>query len=205
MARAESWRGSPTATSHWEFSRLLRELKPSQKKDVFYDLGCGYAFPCIWIAPKVKLAVGIENFGPRHKRAVSNVRKSGLGNIRIFKKSFQSVPLNEATIIHCVVLLSLPEYKKIEHESVYGTILALCYPPMYPIKARKIDGYYLMKVPLERVKDSNEYARIISGRKNATIEEIQNSFFPNRLDSRNLKWQISHADYVWKKLKTEST
>jgi hypothetical protein len=181
--------------------RLIKTLRPS-KKDTFYDLGSGYAYPCIWIAPKVKLAVGIENFWPRYKRALLNVKKSGLKNIQIIKKSFQKVSLADASIIHCVILLSLTEYRKIENETRPGTTLVLCYPPMFPIKSSKRGGYFLVKFPLARVASANEYARIISGRKNAAIEEIQNSFFPSRLDLRSLKWQISHADYVWEKLKS---
>lgn len=178
----------------------MKALRPSPSKDVFYDLGCGYAFPCIWIAPKVKRAVGIENFGPRYKRAVINAKKSGYENIRIIKRSFQRVPLRDASLIHCVILLSLREYKKMEMETRPGTQLALCYPPMYPIKPEKIARYYLMKFPLSRVKDENEYARIITGRKSATIEHIHDSL--DTFDSRSLKWQTSHADYIWKKIKS---
>jgi hypothetical protein len=177
--------------------RVVRDLSPS-RKDVFYDLGCGYAFPCIWIAPNLKLAVGIENFWPRYKRALNNVEKSGLGNVRIIKKSFQTVSMKDATIIYSVILLSLKEYRKIQLETRRGAKLVLCYPPMYPIKSRKKDGYYFMDVPFSRVKDENEYARIISGRRSANIKDIHSLF--SRSDSMSLKWQISHADYTWAKL-----
>ncbi len=197
MVRAERWRGSPTATSHEEFMRVVKDLRPS-RSDVFYDLGCGYAYTCIWIAPKVRRAVGIENFWPRYKRALNNVEKSGRGNIRIVKKSFQTVSLKDATIIYSVILLSLKEYRKIQLETRRGAKLVLCYPPMYPINSWKKDGYYFMRVPFTRVKDETEYARIISGRRDATIKDIHSRF--NRFDSVSLKWQISHADYIWAKL-----
>lgn len=197
MARAESWRGSPTATSRGEFAHLVRVLRP-KKTDVFYDLGCGYALPCIWIAPKVKKAVGIENFVPRYRRAASNVRKSGHQNIRIIKSSFQSVPLVDATIIHCVILLGLSEYRRIESEAK-GSTLALCYPPMYPIKSRRSHGYYLMKVPFSRVANEDEYARIISGRRGATMKDVYAML--KKWDSKSLRWQVSHGDYLWSKLK----
>jgi hypothetical protein len=175
----------------------MRVLRP-RANDVFYDLGCGYALPCIWIAPKVKRAVGIENFAPRYHRAVSNVKKSGLDNIRIIKRSFQKVPLADATIIHCVILLGLSEYRRIGREAK-GATLALCYPPMYPIKSRKTRGYYLMKVPFSSVSDENEYAGIICGRRDATIKDVHAML--NKWDSKSLRWQISHGDYIQEKLK----
>jgi hypothetical protein len=167
---------------------------------VFYDLGCGYALPCIWIADRVGAAVGIENFAPRYRRALVNVRKSGKSNVRIIKKSFQNVNLTDATIVHCVILLGLKEYKKIQSETPSNARLVLCYPPMFPIKAVRKGSYYLIKLPYRRVKSEQEYATIITGRKNSTIRDVK-ALFRSRVDSRSLKWQLSHSNYIWSKLR----
>jgi tRNA G46 methylase TrmB len=89
LGRAAYWRGSPEATKKREFLKLVNYLRPSPSKDVFFDLGCGYGNPCIWIADWVKWAFGFETYVPRYRRARMNVEKSRLINVSILRKNFE--------------------------------------------------------------------------------------------------------------------
>lgn len=198
MARAEAWRGSPTATTRRQFLQLLRIIKPSKKRDVFYDIGCGYAHPCIWISPHVKAAVGIENFPPRYREAIRRVRRSGLGNVKILKGNVEAASYRRATIVYSVITLDLHFFSKVQRETKPGTLIALCYPPPYPIRATRKGEYFIMKTPLQRVRGEKEYATIFTGRKRAEIGDVL-ELLP-RIYSKHLEWQISHADSNWKKL-----
>ena len=198
MVRAEPWRGSPTATTRTQLMRLVRILRPSKERDVFYDVGCGYARPCIWIAGRVKLAVGIENFEPRYREALRRVERSGLRNITILKRSLEKASYGDATMIYSVIALDFNFFRKVLAECMPGTVVALCYCPPYPMKSEKVGEYYLMRTPFERVKDEAEYAQIFTGRKKVTIEDVLDSL--PRSQRKYLKWEISHADSNWKKL-----
>jgi len=198
VVRAEAWRGSPTATTKRQFLQLVRILKPSKKRDVFYDVGCGYAQPCIWIADRVKLAVGIENFAPRHREALRRVKRSGIENVRVLKRNVERASYKQATMIYSVITLDLDFFSKVQRETRRGTVIALCYPPPYPIKAKRKGEYFIMETPLKRVRDQSEYAKMFTGRKRAQIGDVYD-LLP-RTYSKHLEWQISHADSNWKKL-----
>ena len=182
--------------------RLVRELSPSRERDVFYDVGCGYGHLCFWISERVKLSVGVENFEPRFKRAETRVRKSKARNVKILKKDMMRVSYEDATIIHSVIAFGFGMFKKIERETSPGTIVALCYCPPFPIKAKRSAGYFLMKTPFLRVRDEEEYARIFTGRKRATIQDVLDSL--SRHDAKHLKWELKHAESNWRKLKGNS-
>jgi SAM-dependent methyltransferase len=197
--RAEAWRGSPTATDKSEFMELVDHLKPRKDRDVFYDLGCGYANPCVWIAPKVKLSVGIENHEYRYTRALSNVSKSGHENVRIMKMDIEDAIYEDATIIHSVISLNLGMFRKIRREPKNGSVVvALAYCPLLPIKCKEVGHYFVMRTPFEVVESEEEYARIFTGREDGTMEEVLEDL-PRR-DAKYLKWTFERKDWILKEL-----
>ncbi|MBI3642082.1 MAG: hypothetical protein HY222_06795 [Thaumarchaeota archaeon] len=138
------WYGSPRATKRPEFMRLLKFLRVT-KKDVFYDLGCGYADPCIWVSKKVKLAIGVENNCYRVCKALVNTQKSNNKNIKILKMNVENADYENASIIYTVIDLAIKDYKRIQRNTKNGTRLVICYPPPYPLKSKYAgDGYYVM-------------------------------------------------------------
>jgi SAM-dependent methyltransferase len=198
MRKAASWRGSPIATSKKDFMHVLRLTKP-KSSDVFYDLGCGYGRLCIWIAPRVKLAVGFETHYDRYKRAKLAVERSKLKNVEIRRVDFSRVSYSKATIIYSMVDTGLPVMARINRLSKSGTKFIQYARPNYPIKGKRLFGnYFMMKTPFERVKDQDEFARIFLGRKKATIEEMHAEL--GKRDSGALKREIRESESSWKLL-----
>ena len=197
--KVAGWRGPAKATKKPEFMRLLRYLRPT-KKDIFYDLGCGHGYPCIWIAKRVKLAIGIENHYARFCRAQLNVQKSGLPNVKIIKKDLEDATYEDATIIYSFIELSFNDLARIQKFVKSGTTIVMYARVPYPIRSRWVTGnYFMMKTPFKRVRSEDEYARIYMGKKKATIDDVY-AWFGRRKDAKKLKWEISRANSNWNKL-----
>ncbi|MGI0091449.1 MAG: hypothetical protein ACREBS_07050 [Nitrososphaerales archaeon] len=174
-------------------------MKPSKKSDVFYDLGCGYGRVCIWSAHRVKLSVGFENHYDRYRRAKWAVESSGLKNVEIRYANFSHASYKNATIVYSMLGLVLYDLARINRQSKNGTILIQYWRPNYPVKARRVSGnYFMMKTPLKRVKDEDEFARMVLGRKKAGIEDLNRKL--TREDRISLKREIHESDSEWKRL-----
>jgi SAM-dependent methyltransferase len=200
LRKAAPWRGSPTATSKKEFMDLLSKAKLSKNKDVFFDLGCGFGRVCIWMAPKVRLAVGFENHYDRFKVARGAAEKSGYKNISIRYADFSFASFKKATIIYSIVDIGLHVVARINRQAKSGTRLILYRRPSYPIKGKRISGnYFLMKTPIKRVKDESEFARTILGR-DATIDELYRAV--GKEDAKDLKREVRQSEKLWKELFT---
>ena len=172
MERAAVRRGNPRATDKREFTLLINRIRPS-KNDVFYDLGCGYGGPCIWIAPKVKRAVGIEDHYYRYLRARREVERSDLHNITIIWNDISKVSYRDATIFYSVISIGFDVIKKIQRQTKPGTLVVLYGLPPFPIKSRRLFGdFHALTTPFERVQNEDEFARIYLGRKRATMREL---------------------------------
>jgi len=198
MERAAEWRGNPRATDKREFGHLINQIGPS-KNDVFFDLGCGYGGPCIWIAPKVKRAVGIEDHYYRYLRAKREVESSGLHNITIIWNDISKVSYRDATILYSVISIGFEIMKKIQRQTKTGTLVVLYGLTPYPIKSHRLFGeFYSMTTPFERVKDQDEFARIYLGRKRATMPELLKSIDAEQ--RRDLKREIKDAEANWDKM-----
>jgi hypothetical protein len=195
MERAAEWRGNPRATSKREFSYLLRQIRPS-KNDVFFDLGCGYGGPCIWIAPKVKRVFGIEDHYFRYLHAKREVENSGFHNIKIIWNDISKVSYHDATILYSVISIGFELMKKIQRQTKAGTLVVLYGLTPYPIKSQRLFGdFYSMTTPFERVKDQDEFARIYLDRKRATMSELLKSIDSEQ--RRDLKREIKDANANW--------
>lgn len=195
MRKIAYWRGSPRATKKHELLKLLKLLHVS-KKDIFYDLGCGYADTCIWASKYVKMSIGIEDHHYRYSKALQNVANSKRTNIKILKTDVSKAPYGNGSILYSVIDLSINDYRRIQKIIRRGTRLMVFGPPPYPIKPKKIGWFFVMVKPFKRVKDHNEYAYICMGRKNATIFDMYKRI--GRKEAKRLKWQISHANWIWK-------
>jgi SAM-dependent methyltransferase len=196
VERAAKWRGNPNASDKGEFFRLLKFLRPS-KKDVFYDLGCGHGRPCIWIAPKVKLAVGVEDHYQRYLRAKKNAKESKSSKrIKILWKDIENISYKEATLLYSVIYVGFGVMEKIQREAKPGTKVVLYGVPPYPLKSRKLFGnYHLFKTPFERVRSDDEFARIYLGHRKATMKELLKSL--DREEARDLRREITEANANW--------
>ncbi len=198
MRKDADWRGSPTATSRREFNRLLSIINPS-KSDVFYDLGCGYGRPCIWISPKVKMSIGIEDHYYRYLRARAAVAKSKLDNVIIIRGDIMDQSYHDATIVFSVISVGFQMIKKIQEQAKLGTRIILYGLPPYPIKTKTLfSEYVLMKTPVERVSDVDEFARKALQSEKATIQDLMDTLDEDQ--KRDLKREIRASEHNWKSL-----
>lgn len=190
MKKVASWRGPANATKKREFTKLLKLLRPA-KKDVFYDLGCGYGFPCIWISKKVKKAIGIENHLHIYQRAKSEIEKAGVNNVRILKNDISNASYSDATIIYTVIGLTFNDFARIQRLTKRGTKIILYDPPPYPLKSKWLTGNYFQMInPFEPVRNDDEYARIWIGT-GKTMNSLE--IILDRESTKRLKWEVSHA------------
>jgi SAM-dependent methyltransferase len=177
---------------------LLSKIRLSKEKDVFYDLGCGYGRLCIWIAPRVKLAIGYENHYDRFKRAKRAAEESGYENILIKNSDFSFASYNKATIIYSIVDIGLQVMTRINKQSKPGTRLILYKRPNYPIKGSRISGnYFIMRTPFKRAKDQNEFAKMVLDQRNVTIDDLYKKLGAE--DTKDLKREIRESENAWKK------
>jgi SAM-dependent methyltransferase len=199
LRKSAAWRGSPTATTKREFSALLREINLSKDRDIFYDLGCGYGRVCIWAAPKVELSIGYENHHDRFKVAEREVKKSGLKNIEMRNRDFFFASYKRATVVYSMVDVGLQVMARINRQSKAGTRVIQYRRPNYPLKAKWISGnYFLMETPFKRVKNPDEFAKILLDRANATIQHLNNHL--DKEERNYLKREVRESDEVWEEL-----
>jgi SAM-dependent methyltransferase len=196
LEKAAKWRGNPVASSKREFSRLIDFLNPSKEKDIFYDLGCGYGRPCIWIAPEVKLSIGIESHYYRYLYAKRAAEKSGLENIRILWNDIDRASYRTATLLYSVIYVGFEIMSKINRQTRTGTKVVLYGVPPYPLRSKKLfANYHLFTTPFEKVEDDDEFARVYTGRKSSTMKELIKSL--DRDQARDLKNEMKEAEKNW--------
>ena len=193
---------NPRATKKPEFLKLLRVLKPT-KKDVFYDLGCGYGYPCLWISDMVKCCVGIENYLPHYRKARENIG-SKRKNVEIVNSDYNKISLKGATIIYSTLCFPIHMLAKIKRETEQGTrLVSRELPPPYPIKSKNVERFYLFKTPYERVSNEDEYAKIFLGDENVTAHDMFD--FLDTADDlavvRKFKDNIMNGEANWKAVK----
>jgi ubiquinone/menaquinone biosynthesis C-methylase UbiE len=199
LRRAASWRGPANATSKRDFEHLLKLIRPSKSKDIFFDLGCGYGNLCLWISPKVMLAVGLENHYDRYKRAKIRIERAGLKNVHIRYANFAYSSFKNATIIYSIVDTGLDVMAKINRESKAGTRFIQYGRPIYPIKGRQLfRHYFIMRTPFKRVKDEKEYARILLRRKTAKVSDLRRRL--GTQDYNYLDEEIRRSGPEWERL-----
>ena len=178
--------------------RLIKLIKPSEN-DVFYDLGCGYGSPCIWIAPIVRRAIGIEDHYFRFLRARQEVKNAELHNVTIKWSDITKVSYRDATILYSVISIGFEVLRKIQKQTKKQALIVLYGLPPFPVKSTRLTGnFYQMTTPFERVKDENEFARIHLRRKDATMKELLRSIDAEQRE--DLKREIKQAESNWKSL-----
>lgn len=191
------WRGNPKATTNQEINYLFKQLK-IPRNSIYYDLGCGYGFTCIWASKFVKLAVGIEDHKCRYEKAIENSLSSKFPNVKIVKGDFDNVSISDATVIYSTSI-GFMDFVRINKETKPNTIVIVpSIPPEYPIKSKKIGNFFVSKTPFSRVKNVDEYIEIFFGKKNKKMKDLKKSLGNN--DFRKLKWYISREKSLWKKM-----
>ena len=196
------WKGNPKATKEREVLQLLKIIRPT-KKDIFYDLGCGYGNVCRWMSKKVKKSIGIESYRPYYLEAIRKTDFKKFPNVNFCFRNYEKIELKDATIIYCLMEFSIPFLMKIQKQVKSGTwLITQEVPPPYPIKAKQHWPFHVFKTPYRRVKDPDDYAINCIGEEEHVIGELYDWFkkYSDFDELKSLKWNIAHGDYNWKRL-----
>ncbi len=177
MRPIAKWRGKAKATECWE-ARQVFDLADLSEKDIFYDLGCGNGWVCIWAARKCEFAKGIESHIDRVKEANNNVDKSGLKNVKIIKGDLVKYRFPDANVLFCVVDLDLKDFKRWNRRKRKKTLRVVTLgPPPIPIKPVATKGVFcLTKFPFELARTSGEWYSSVLGREYAFWKDIVRKF-----------------------------
>ena len=106
--------------------RKMLEIARAGQEDVVYDLGCGDGRILITAVKEfnVRKAVGIEINEEKVKKAIENIKKSGVeGRATVIRGDFFEVDISEATVVTLFLLTIVNDMlkPKLERELKPGT------------------------------------------------------------------------------------
>lgn len=177
MPPVAKWRGEPEATTYAEAVQVFKLAKLS-KKDVFYDLGCGYGRVCIWAARRCRYAIGIENHGSIVREANKKIQKSGLINVRIVKGDFERLRFPDANLLYCITELDLDNFRRWNMRKRQRNLrIVTLGPPPIPIKPVASRGlFYLTKFPYSFAGTGEEWCCMVLGKESGTRKDVEKGF-----------------------------
>lgn len=175
MPQIAKWRGEPDATTSKEAERIFKLAKLS-KNDVFYDLGCGHGWVCIWAARHCKAAKGIEDLKLLVNRAKRNVAEAGVKNVEIIRGNFFDNPLTEATMLFCIVGLNTQDFEMWTRNRRHFRIVTLGPPPVPILPAATADNYCLTQFPYRKAKRIEEWYEAVVGKRSAKWIDVRKKY-----------------------------
>lgn len=162
MSECRKGEGNPNATTIHESKKILK-FAGGNRKDVFYDIGCGYGTPCIVAARhfNMKKVVGIEVCKANYLEAVRRIIKKRLTDkIWLWHSFVENTNFSDATLVYCVIEPSLEIIKQFQKTLKPPCRLITSFMPLPSIKPSKLlelpsGDLYLMKTPLNKYKANN--------------------------------------------------
>lgn len=173
MPRIAKWRGIPELTDRRTTIQIF-ELAKLSRDDVFYDLGCGHGWVCIWAAQRCKYAKGIESHPTLVKQACKNVEKSGLKNVEIIHNDFIKHRFPDADVLYCVTDLDFDDLKRWNMRKIKKNLrIVTIGPPPIPIKPISSRGiFYLTRFPFELAKNSEDWYSTVIQKRNGKWKDV---------------------------------
>lgn len=174
-------RGNPKVTTYPE-ARLIFRLAKLAKKDVFYDLGCGYGWVCIWAARFCRAAKGIESHryvAMRARKIVHHyVAKHGITNVEIIKGDFSRRRFPDADVLYCIGNLNVHQFEKWNRRRKKRNLrIVTLGPPPIPIKPVATRGAYcLTQFPYERAKSVDEWYQVVLGTNHGSWRQLRKKY-----------------------------
>jgi len=188
---SKDWRGEADGTRKGELTRLLNEIKASER-DSFCDLGCGYGHLSIHARQWVSKSAGFETKKSRYKKAKNRAEKSEFDNIKIFNKSYKHKKSFKIIKNYNVIFLvsdRTKEYmEKLERTIKPNSKILLYYLPPVPLKPHKrIGWYFILRTPFLRAKSEKEWIISVSNKRAQNRKELSDMIrnnFRNDYDER---------------------
>ncbi len=177
MRRIAEWRGEPNATTYAEALQVFTLARLS-RKDVFYDLGCGHGWVCIWASRFCKTAKGIDDIKEYVLKARHNVQKRGIPNVEIIRDNFALRRFPDADVLYCIIGLKLNNFRKWNRGTRRKTLrIVTLGPPPVPIKPVATRGEFcLTRFPFEQATSRDDWYYAVFGRTNATWDLVRKRF-----------------------------
>ncbi len=174
MPLIANWRGRPNATTYSEALQVF-ELANLTKKDVFYDLGCGYGWVCIWAARRCKSSKGIESHKHLVAKARKNVQKSGLRNVEIIRGDFTKARLSDASVVYCVTDRDFNDFRRWDRRKRKKDLrIVTLGPPPIPVKPVRSQGsFYLTKFPFATARTADEWCHAVFRKGKGTFDDVR--------------------------------
>jgi len=167
--------GNPDATTYDECLKIF-EFAEMKSKDIFYDLGCGFATVCIAAAENYNLKknIGIEARIENYLEATNRIFEKKMEKNIILKKEFiENVDFSDATIIYYSVkpnFVQIIHLIKMMQKECKIITPKIPLPSIKPKKQAKINNsdFFLSEGPLEESKAVNaeEWLKFLPKNKN---------------------------------------
>jgi precorrin-6B methylase 2 len=200
--------GPPILFTNIDIRRMLR-LAKAGLRDVFYDLGCGWAQNLIIAATEfnVKKCVGVERDKRRYHKAVQRVRARNLSSkIRIIRGNFEDMidgvltdeDIKEATIVFYGLSTSPDFLERLSDKMRRNARLVYYYNTLFPeIRADAMDyPFYVSKHPFTRPVSEHDWLTSI-------IRKEKSSLGNGRKPTTEELWQELTHDYDYWGLRAE--
>src|SRR5260370_18904846 len=194
--------GPPILSKNIEIGRMLR-LAKAGPRDVFYDLGCGWAQNLIIAATEfnVKKCVGVERDKRRYHKAVQRAKARNLSSkIRIIRGNFEDMidgvltdeDIKQATIVFYGLSTSADFLERLSDKMRRNARLVYYYNTLFPeIKADAMDyPFYLSKHPFTRAVSERDWLDSI-------IRKERSSLNHGRKPSTGELWAELAHDYAY--------
>jgi ubiquinone/menaquinone biosynthesis C-methylase UbiE len=167
-----SWRGKPNATTYREALQVFK-LAALSKRDVFWDLGCGYGRVCIWAARRCMQSIGVESDKRRAAIAKRKVERRRLANVRIIKGDFQRVKFPDAHVVfYCSTQVGFDDFRRWKRSGRRSFRVVTSGPPPVPVKpVKRIGAFYLTKIPYVTAKTGAQWCHAVLGRR-GTFKDV---------------------------------
>ena len=205
--KEDEFSGPVVALEENEIENMCK-LANLSKRDVFFDLGCGWGEIVRYALKKyhVKESNGIEYDVKRFLLAIELTRdefsKNELKKIEFWRSYYQDFDCSKATVIYNGLYTfadseEIEYYEKIsKKKSIKIMKRDLPLYPYQPIKVHRDEKgswFFLMKTPLHkyRIKDKTKWAQRVLGKSNVTIYDVYDYYY-NKLYDRFLNEYIGN-------------
>lgn len=207
--RRPKW-GWPILFTNQDIRKMLR-LARATKKDVFYDLGCGWGQNLIIALTefKVKRVVGIEDDRKNWKKATQRLEKIApttdwdiiKGKFEdLFSDKIEEEDLREATIVFYGLAPDKNVLKGLEKKLQRNCRLITYYNCLFPeIKYQCSDyPFYLSTFPFKKPKSELDWLRTVITKRSAQRKITANELWKELLHDYEIEG-IRNSVYAYKK------
>lgn len=159
MVKCRKGENNADATTIRESKKIFR-FANAKSNDIFYDLGCGFATPCI-VGIKnfnMKKVVGVESCDANFLEATKRIMEEGFTDkIWLWNEGYENIDMKDATLVYFLLEQDYVGIKHLENSLIQNNCRIITVEPIpsiIPSKMMKISNseFFLTKCPLRKHK-----------------------------------------------------